>query len=101
VNQWRILVQGKRKKDPEIAVIRQILEDLIDAAEVYRERLEGELEAARAEQEPYEHLIRSLNSQIGSVRNLEMSLDEQIWPQIVRLAHGSSYVEHTRTRDYF
>lgn len=92
---------GKRKKDPEIAVIRQSLEDLLDAAEDYREKLERELDAARVEEEPYEHLLRSLKSQIASVRKLEMLLDEEIWPQIVRLAHGSSYVEHTRTRDYF
>jgi hypothetical protein len=92
---------GKRKKDPEIAVIRQILEDLLDAAEDYREKLERELDAARTDEEPYEHLLRSLKSQITSVRKLEMLLDEEIWPQIVRLAHGSSYVEHTRTRDYF
>ena len=92
---------GKRKKDPEIAVIRQSLEDLLDAAEDYREKLERELDAARVEEEPYEHLLRSLESQIASVRKLEMLLDEEMWPQIVRLAHGSSYVEHTRTRDYF
>jgi hypothetical protein len=82
-------------------VIREILEDLLDAAEDYREKLERELDAARAEEEPYEHLLRSLKSQIASVRKLEMLLDEEIWPQTVRLAHGSSYVEHTRTRDYF
>ena len=92
---------GKRKKDPEVLEIRQELEHLLLTVEDYRARLEQELERARTEPEPYDPLLRALDSQIGSVRRLETLLDEQVWPQIVRLAHGSSYVEHARTRDYF
>jgi hypothetical protein len=92
---------GKRKKDPEIRVLRDGLENLLDNAEGYRARLERELEATRSEPEPYLHLIRALESQIESIRKLENTLDEQVWPEIIKLGHGSSYVEHTRTRDYF
>jgi flagellar biosynthesis chaperone FliJ len=92
---------GKRKKDPEIKLLRDALENLLDLAEDYRHRLEGELETARSEKEPYMALLRSLESQIESLRQMEATLDDQVWPQIIRLGHGSSYVEHTRTRDFF
>lgn len=92
---------GKRKKDPEYYELREILERFLDAAERYRLRLEGELTAARAEREPYEHLIRALEAQMATTRNLETVLDEQAWPIVIRLANGSAYVEHARTRDYF
>jgi len=92
---------GKRKKDPEFNPIREALENLLDITEDYRERLETELDAARIEPEPYLPLIRSLESQIASIRGMETLLDDQAWPLLIRLGHGSSYVEHTRTRDYF
>ena len=92
---------GKRKKDPEFNLMREALENLLDVTEDYRERLEAELAAARAELEPYPPLIRSLESQIASLRRMETLLDDQAWPLLIRLGHGSSYVEHARTRDYF
>ena len=92
---------GKRKKDPEINLMREALEGLFDVTEDYRESLETELAAARTEPDPYLPLIRALESQIASVSKMETLLDDQAWPLVIRLGHGSSYVEHARTRDYF
>lgn len=92
---------GKRKKDQEYYQLRGILGQFLDAAEGYRKRLEAELAAARAEQEPYMHLIRPLERQIAVIQKLEAVLDEQIWPTLIELANVSAYVEHGRTRDYF
>jgi hypothetical protein len=92
---------GKRKKDPEYHELREILEQLLDATERYRRRLEDEQVAARAEPQPYEHLIRALDAQIATTRELETQLDGGIWPLVIRLGNGSAHVEHTRTRGYF
>jgi hypothetical protein len=94
-------VPGKRRKDPEYYAMRGILEQFLDAAEGYRRRLEGELAAARGEPEPYMHLVRALERQIGIVQRLEAALDEEIWPVLIEVANSSAYVEHARTRDYF
>jgi hypothetical protein len=94
-------VPGKRKKDPEYYALRATLETLLDGAEAYRRRLEGELAATRGEPEPYMHLVRALERQITIVRRLEELLDDQVWPVLVELANSSAYVEHARTRDYF
>jgi chromosome segregation ATPase len=92
---------GKRKKDPQIAELRAALEQFQDIAETYRQGLEAELAAARAEEEPYNHLIRALERQIASLRNLEAILDDRLWPDLIALANGSAYVQHARTREYF
>jgi hypothetical protein len=94
-------VPGKRKKDAAVHEIRKALERLHDVVEAYRRSLEAELTATLAEAEPYGHLVRSLERQIGSLRNLEEALDEQVWPQVIGIANTSAYVEHTRTRDFF
>lgn len=92
---------GKRKKDQEYYELRDDLEQFLDTAERYRVKLEAELAAARAEPEPYQHLIRALERQIARARKLESLLDDQIWPVLIELANVSAYVEHARTRDYF
>lgn len=92
---------GKRKKDPEIHGLREALERFQDLAEAYRASLERELATARAEPEPYEHLIRALERQIASLRALEHLLDERVWADLIALANGSAYVQHARTREYF
>ncbi len=92
---------GKRKKDPQIAELRAALEQFQDIAEAYRQSLEAELAAARAEVEPYDHLIRALERQIASLRSLEALLDDRLWPDLIALANVSAYVQHARTREYF
>jgi hypothetical protein len=92
---------GKRRKEPAILHLREALEHFHDLVEGYREDLKNELTAARAEQEPYPHLIRALDRQIAALHHLEMMLDEQMWPEVVKLANTSPWIEHTRTRDFF
>lgn len=92
---------GKRRKDPEYRELKDILEQFLDTAERYRLKLESEIAGARAEPEPYQHLIRALERQITTARRLETLLDEQVWAVLIQLANGSAYVEHARTRDYF
>jgi hypothetical protein len=95
------MMAGKRKKDPEFYELRELLQQFVDKTEQYRRRLEGEMGAAHAEPEPYMHLIRALERQIATVRELEAVLDDRVWPVLVQVANGSAYVEHTRTRDFF
>ena len=92
---------GKRRKDAAIGELREALERVQDLAEAYRSALEAELSGARAEPQPYEHLVRALERQIASVRTLEETLDERVWPELIALANGSAYIAHTRTRDFF
>ena len=92
---------GKRKKDPEYARLREILEEFLDVAESYRARLEKELASVQREPEPYLHLIRPLERQLASIRRLEELLDEDVWPRLIELANVSAYIAHARTRDYF
>jgi hypothetical protein len=92
---------GKRKKDQEYYDLRNILEQFLETTERYRAKLEAELAAARAEPEPYMHLVRALEREIAIARKLETQLDEQVWPILIELANSSAYVEHARTRDYF
>lgn len=95
------MTQGKRKKDAAIAEIRAALEQLLDELDKYHVQLQTELEEERQKQEPYDHLLRALERQIASIEKMEATLDETAWEQLIRLANGSAYVEHARTRDYF
>ncbi|MBM4465029.1 MAG: hypothetical protein FJ014_05650 [Chloroflexi bacterium] len=94
-------MKAKRKTDPQVYRIQEHLETLLNTVEDYCKDLEVELTAARAEAEPYAHLIRALEMQITTVRKVESLLDDQVWPEVIHMRHGSSYVAHTRTRDYF
>jgi hypothetical protein len=73
----------------------------MQVVEDYQKSLEAELEAAKAEPEPYMHLVRALEQQLGNVRALMELLDDQVWTALISVGNGSAYVEHARTRDYF
>lgn len=94
-------MKAKRKKDPEYNQLRDVLEEFLNVAEAYRERLEAELASVKGEADPYLHLVRPLERQIESLRRLEAHVDDQIWPRLIELANVSAYIEHARTRDYF
>lgn len=92
---------GKRKKDQAFYDARDGLESLLAIVEQYQKDLEAELEAAKAEPEPYMHLVRAIEQQLGNVRELVSLLDDQVWTAVIALGNSSAYVEHARTRDYF
>ena len=94
-------MSAKRKKDPEYHRLRDVLEEFLNVAEAYRERLEAELQSVRQEPDPYLHLVRPLERQIDSLRKLEAHVDDEIWPRLIEIANVSAYIEHARTRDYF
>jgi hypothetical protein len=94
-------MSGKRAKEPIVTELRQALERFHDLLEDYRETPECERQAARAEAEPHEYLVRALDRQIVHLRQVESLLDERLWPDLVTLANGSTSIVHTRTREFF
>lgn len=91
----------KRSTEPEAIAIHSRLEDLLDAVEAYRQDLEQELAASMREAMPYPPLLRALEMQIEKLREMESVVNDKLWPAVINLRHGSSYVAHARTRDYF
>src|SRR6266545_6280710 len=92
--------QAKRKKDQAYYDIREGLDHLLGLVDSYEQQLETELAAANAEAEPYMHLVRALEQQLGHVKQLASVLDDQVWPAVISVGNGSAYVQHARTRDY-
>ncbi len=91
---------GKRKKDQDFYDLHETLSDLSYLVEDYLKFLEVDPKTGD-EMGSSVSLTQDLKLKIDTAKALQMLIDDNIWPKLMRIASTSSSISHRRSGGFF